>query len=73
MITHYGLYREHVPNSPGIKEAHFFEEQKRTSNPEETWWKAWEPIEDAKSIGDARRKFAAMKGVTLSHIYLGEQ
>lgn len=69
MITHYGLFRPNVPNSPMVKEAKFFESQGGLSD---EWGKAWEPINDATSIGDARRKLAHKYGVTLSHIYLGE-
>lgn len=71
-ITHYGLYRREVPNSPMIKEANFFEEQKNRSKPGESWFKNWEPIEDANTIGDARRKIAKKYNVELSHIYLDE-
>lgn len=75
-ITHYGLFRESVPNSPMIKEADFFREQRLESKKSENdthWYLAWEPIHDATSIGDARRKFAAAKGVELSHIYSREE
>lgn len=70
MITHYGLWRPHVPNSPMIKEAQFFAGQGGLS---QDWGKGWEPIDDAASVGDARRKFAAAHGAPLSHIYEGEQ
>jgi hypothetical protein len=70
LITHYGLYRQQVPNSPMIKEALFFEQQGGLKDP---WGGAWEPIYNAASVGDARRKFAASKGVELSHIYFGEE
>lgn len=69
-ITHYGLFRKDVPNSPMVKEAKFFEQQGGLT---EAWGKNWEPIRGAKSIGDARRKFATSKGVELSSIYIGEK
>lgn len=69
MITHYGLFRQHVPNSPMIKEADFFAEQGGLT---QDWGKNWEPITGATSIGDARRKIATKYGVTLSPIYSGE-
>lgn len=69
MITHYGLFRKHVPNSPMIKEAEFFISQK--GNVEE-WGKSWEPIEDCKTTGEARIKIANKYDVKLSHIYMGE-
>ena len=69
-ITHYGLFRENVPNSPMIKEAQFFLEQ--SENQTHTWSKSWEPIFDCETIGDARRAFAEKHGVELSPIYHGE-
>ena len=67
--THYGLFRAHVPESPMIKEAAFFARQ---GGLESIWGKAWEPIFGASTIGEARRKFAADKGVSLSLIYRDE-
>lgn len=64
----YVLWREHVPNSPMVKEGNFFRQQGGLTD---DWGKSWEPI-DAKTVGDARRKFAESRGVTLSHIYWGE-
>lgn len=66
MVTHYGLFRTVVPNSPMIKEADFFIRQ---GGLKEEWGRSWEPIEDAMSIGDARRKFAAKHRVALSSLY----
>ena len=68
-ITHYGVFRKHVPDSPAIKEASLFIDQGGLI---EDWGKNWEPIRGCKTIGDARRKFAASYKVKLSHIYLGE-
>ena len=68
-ITHYGLFRSQVPGSPMIKEAAYFESSGGLT---EEWGKKWEPIHDAGSIGDARRKFATSKGTELSLIYHGE-
>lgn len=68
--THYGLFRANVPNSPMIKEAAFFASQGGLT---QAWGKNWEPIYGAESIGDARRKFAVKKGITLSIIYLDEK
>ena len=59
-ITHYGCFREANPNSPMIKEADFFISQ---GGLKAGWGDNWEPIHDATSIGDARRKFASEKGV----------
>lgn len=70
MITHYGLFRLQVPSSPMIKTATFFERQ---GGLVDDWGKLWEPIEDAASIGDARRKFAAKHGAALSPIYDNEK
>ncbi len=70
MVTHYGLFRSVAPNSPMIKEADFFIGQ---GGLREEWGRSWEPIEDATSIGDARRKFAAKHGVALSSLYGGEE
>ncbi len=70
MITHYGLYRLQAPSSPMIKTAAFFERQ---GGLVDAWGKFWEPIEDAASIGDARRKFAAEHGTYLSSIYEDEE
>lgn len=70
MITHYGLFREIAPSSPMIKEADFFVEQ---GGLKEDWGKKWEPIEDAASIGDARRMMATKYGIKLSPIYSGEE
>lgn len=72
-VTHYGLWRDNVPNSPMIKEASFFLEQKAQSRPGETWHAAWEPIEDCETIGQARRKMAEKYGHPLSHIYSDEK
>jgi hypothetical protein len=69
-ITHYGLFRILVPSSPGIKSAEFFKSQGGHKLP---WGKHWEPIHDATSVGDARRKFAATRGIRLSPIYDGEK
>lgn len=69
-ITHYGLFRPDVPGSPAIKEAAFFRSQ---GGLEKRWGRSWEPIEDATSIGDARRKMAEKYGVKLSHIYMDEK
>lgn len=69
-ITHYGLFRKDVPTSPMVKEADFFREQGGLEQP---WGSNWEPIYRATSIGDARRKFAHRHGITLSHIYDGEE
>ena len=69
MITHYGLFRSHVPNSPMIKVADFFTEQGGLT---ENWGTPWEPIEDCTSIGHARRTLADKHGVTLSHIFQDE-
>lgn len=69
-LTHYGLFREHVPNSPMIKDADFFKSQGGLT---QDWGKNWKPIFDANTIGDARRKFAAEHGVALSQIYWGEE
>lgn len=69
-ITHYGLFRASVPESPQIKEASLFESQGGLI---ENWGKTWEAIHDASSIGDARRKFAQSKGTKLSSIYWDEK
>ena len=69
MITHYGLFRKAAPSSPMIKEAEFFKSQGGLT---QAWGKNWEPIRDASTIGEARRKFAIDKGVKLSSIYHGE-
>lgn len=69
MVTHYGLYRESAPDSPMVKEAEFFKSQ---GGLKADWGKAWEPIEDCNTIGDARRKFAESKGVRLSSLYANE-
>lgn len=69
-VTHYGLFRPQVPASPMIKEAEFFASQGGLT---EDWGKSWEPIHDALSVGDARRKIAEKYSVTLSHIYFGER
>lgn len=69
-VTHYGQFREQVPGSPMIKEAEFFKSQGGLTEP---WGKHWEPIYDAKTCGDARRKIAAKYGATLSFLYLGEK
>lgn len=69
-ITHYGLFRPEVPNSPMIKDADFFIAQGGTRD---SWGKSWKPIHDAASIGDARRKLAAKHGVPLSPIYGDEK
>ncbi len=69
VATHYVLFRAGVPNSPMVKEASFFKSQ---NGHLEEWGRAWEPIV-AESIGDARRKIADRMGVTLSHIYMGEE
>lgn len=66
MITHYGLFRKDVPNSPMIKDAEFFQSQGGLT---EDWGQNWEPINDADSISSARHQFAKSKGVTLSPIY----
>lgn len=73
-ITHMGLHRPHVPNSPMVKEKSFFDSQVADTDPkdEDPWWTHWEPIEDCATIGEARRKIAAKYGNTLSHIYHGE-
>lgn len=68
-VTHYCLFRAALPASPMVKEADFFV---AAGGLEKDWGKGWETVEDATSIGDARRKFAALKGVTLSPIYHGE-
>lgn len=76
MITHYGLFRESVPQSPMIKTADYFlilKENSRRDHPKDDWWKSWEPIHDCETIGDARRKLAEKYGVKLSHIYWGEK
>lgn len=70
MITHYGLFRENIPHSPMIKEASFFESE---GGLKDNWGKTWEPIEDASSIGDARRKLAKKYNVELSWIYFDEE
>lgn len=70
MITHYGLFRPQVPNSPMIKEVEFFKDQGGLLK---EWGKSWEPIEDCTSIGEARRKIASKYNVTLSPIYYGEK
>lgn len=70
MITHYGLFRTAVPESPMIKEAEFFKSQ---GGLVDAWGKNWEPIINATSIGNARRQFALAKGVRLSPIYHGEK
>lgn len=69
MITQYGCWRQHVPNSPMIKDAAFFISQ---GGLRDEWGKHWQPIHDCATIGDARRKFAASYGAKLSHIYDGE-
>ena len=69
-VTHYGLFRPSVPNSPMIKEAGFFVGQ---GGLREDWGESWEPITDAGSIGEARKKIAEKYGVELSHIYWGEK
>lgn len=69
VITHYGLHRAHVPRSPMIKTAEYFRAQGGLS---EGWGKAWEPIYEAPTCGEARRRFAASKGFELSPIYFGE-
>jgi len=61
-------WREHVPNSPMVKEGNFFREQGGLTS---DWGKHWEPIQ-ASSIGDARRKIAKHHGISLSPIYAGE-
>lgn len=66
-ITHYGLFRKQVPNSPMIKEAEFFHQQ---GGLVEKWGESWEAIHSAISVEDARRKFAESKGVVLSSIYM---
>ena len=70
MITHYGLFRVEVPSSPFIKTADFF---RRQGGLIKDWGKFWEPIADATSIGDARRKFAARHNVKLSSLYDDEE
>ena len=68
-VTHYGFYRADVPQSPMIKDACMFREQNGHFS---EWGKAWEPIYDCNTIGDARRKFAELKGIKLAAIYDGE-
>lgn len=68
-ITHFGLFRRHVPDSPMIKEAEFFVSQGGLT---QSWGTGWTPIYEATSIGDARRKFALAHGVALSLIYQDE-
>ena len=69
-ITHYGQFREHVPQSPMIKAADFFYEQ---GGHVSSWGRSWEPILDCKTVGEARRKFAAAHNTTLSPIYDDEK
>lgn len=52
-----------------LKRGEFFRDQGGLMQP---WGKHWTGIK-AKSIGDARRKAAKIVGVTLSHIYEGEE
>lgn len=56
-------------NSVMVKEGEFFASQGGLA---EDWGKHWTKV-DATSIGAARRKGAELFGVTLSHIYQGEE
>jgi glycerol uptake facilitator-like aquaporin len=53
----------------GVKVADFFIGQGGLTEP---WGKHWKPVQ-AETIGQARRMGAAMFGIELSHIYLGEK
>lgn len=68
-VTHYGVFREQVPNSPMIKEADFFESQGGLT---QDWGKRWEPIIGCSTIGEARRKIAEKYNAVLSPIYRDE-
>ncbi len=69
-ITHYGLFRESAPGSPMIKTIDLFRQQNGLTD---SWGESWEPIEDAASIGGARRIFAKNKQIKLSFIYDDEE
>lgn len=72
MITHYGFFRSEAPNSPLIRDAETFTEQEETLK-QEFQDGVWEPIEDCKTNGEARRKFAASKHVALDSRFWGEK
>jgi hypothetical protein len=71
-ITHYGLFRTGIPESPMVKEADFYLAQREESlrtNPKDNWHLNWEPLYDCETIGQARRSIAARYNVKLSKAY----